>query len=620
MKETVLVFLIIACGAVSHGADGFGQNTTGGAGGTIVVVSTPADLKTYAETVNTPYIIQVSGTLDLASIGGKISIQSNKTIEGTGTNPTIIGMLGFKKGCSNVIIQRLTIRCPQGYGEGNGIAVKEDITNVFITKCTIYDCYDGLVDITRRSDNVTVSWCKFYFTQPMNNQRVSLVGSSDSATDDYGKLRITFHHNWFGPMCLQRIPSVRFGKVHLYNNYYHCTGVQTLYGVWARLYSECLIENNYFKEVNNPYYNIDYDDTVKGKIAASGNILDNCTGTVHPGTDSVFAPPYAYTLDDALMVPTIVQWGAGADGKDGYPPHWMFGMYGDFDLNGWVDYNDFAVFAGLWKAVSGIENADYYPNGIVDLEELALFVSNWLYVPPDTTPPAAPANLRALGQNAQVFLQWDDNSESDLAGYNVYRSTVSGSGYTKVNSSLLSMSEFTDSAAVNGTMYYYVVTAVDRSSNESVYSVQACAVPQTGEVNILLQEDAVGFCRVDGIVDYGKHPGFTGVGFLDTTNAAGAGINWKIRLIQPGTYTFLWRFANGASDRTARLLVNGGEAVSSINFPATGAWSSWAYQSVSVPMTAGLKDIRLEATNSAGCANIDYLQVIGPAPEIAVCD
>lgn len=623
MRKMAWVILAILSVSAAYGADGFGQNTTGGAGGATVAATTPAELKTYAETVNTPYIIQVSGTLDLASVGGKISIQSNKTIEGIGDSPTIIGMLGFKKGCSNVIIRRLIITAPQGYGEGNGIAVKEDITNVFITKCTIYDCYDGLVDITRRSDNVTVSWCKFYFTEIMNNNRVSLVGSSDSATDDLGKLHITFHHNWFGTLCMQRIPSVRFGRVHVYNNYYHCPGEQTLYGVWSRLYAECLIENNYFKEIHNPYYNNEYDDTVKGKISASGNILDDCTGTVHPGTDSVFTPPYAYSLDAAELVPAIVQWGAGADGKDGFPPHWMFGMYGDFDLSGFVDQEDFAAFSSFWLAVGGIENADYYPNGIVDLAELSLFTNNWLYIPPDTTPPAAPANLWALGQNAQVVLQWDDGADEDLAGYNVYRTDLWGSGYTKLNSSLLSTSEYTDETAANGTMYYYVVTAVDAASNESVFSVYACAEPDAVSDSIVIQENptaVTGFCTINGIVDTGEHPGYTGYGYCDTTNAIGSGINWNISVSAAGTYTLTWRFANGSTARPARLLIDGVEEAASIDFPATGAWENYTTVSVAVPLMTGTKDVRLEALTSGGCANIDYFKVSGPAPEITACN
>lgn len=130
----------------------------------------------------------------------------------------------------------------------------------------------------------------------------------------------------------------------------------------------------------------------------------------------------------------------------------------------------------------------------------------------------------------------------------------------------------------------------------------------------------MGFCGVEGLIDYGKHDGFTGVGFLDTENANGAGINWKINIASAGDYSFTWRFANGSTDRSTRLLVNGTEAIPSINFPATGAWNAWSEVSVAVPMTAGLKTIRLEATNNDGCANIDYLHVSGPAPEIPGCE
>ncbi|MBC8218193.1 MAG: hypothetical protein H8E73_06985 [Planctomycetes bacterium] len=40
-----------------------------------------------------------------------------------------------KKGSSNVILERLTITNPNDYGEGDGVSLKEDIQNVFITKC-----------------------------------------------------------------------------------------------------------------------------------------------------------------------------------------------------------------------------------------------------------------------------------------------------------------------------------------------------------------------------------------------------------------------------------------------------------------------------------------------------
>ena len=86
---------------------------------------------------------------------------------------------------------------------------------------------------------------------------------------------------------------------------------------------------------------------------------------------------------------------------------------------------------------------------------------------PVDTPPAAPTGLTATAGNNTVSLDWNDNGEGDLAGYNVYRSTTSGSGYAKQNSSLLTNSDYNDSNVSNGTTYYYVVTAVDAGSNES---------------------------------------------------------------------------------------------------------------------------------------------------------
>jgi len=46
---------------------------------------------------------------------------------------------------------------------------------------------------------------------------------------------------------------------------------------------------------------------------------------------------------------------------------------------------------------------------------------------PDTTPPSEPKNLTATAGDSQVTLNWDDNTESDLASYKVYPRTTSGS-------------------------------------------------------------------------------------------------------------------------------------------------------------------------------------------------
>ncbi|MBN1512802.1 MAG: S8 family serine peptidase, partial [Phycisphaerae bacterium] len=93
----------------------------------------------------------------------------------------------------------------------------------------------------------------------------------------------------------------------------------------------------------------------------------------------------------------------------------------------------------------------------------------------DTTPPAAPTNLTAAPGDGVVYLDWDDNTEPDLMVYMIYRATTSGGPYEEIDND--DPSEFSDPYAVNGTTYYYVVTAVDTAYNESAYSNEASATP-----------------------------------------------------------------------------------------------------------------------------------------------
>jgi hypothetical protein len=74
-----------------------------------------------------------------------------------------------------------------------------------------------------------------------------------------------------------------------------------------------------------------------------------------------------------------------------------------------------------------------------------------------------------------ISLSWNA-STSTVSGYNVYRSLTSGSGYTKVNTGLVSSVNYTDATVANTTTYYYVTTAVDANGNESIDSNEAVAV------------------------------------------------------------------------------------------------------------------------------------------------
>lgn len=99
----------------------------------------------------------------------------------------------------------------------------------------------------------------------------------------------------------------------------------------------------------------------------------------------------------------------------------------------------------------------------------------------DIFPPAAPTGLQAVfsgpGQKAFIDLIWHPNSESDLAGYNVYR-YERGTAPARVNSDLVKAPAFRDENVSAGHEYRYSITAVDLRGNESPHSEEASeAVP-----------------------------------------------------------------------------------------------------------------------------------------------
>jgi PKD repeat protein len=96
----------------------------------------------------------------------------------------------------------------------------------------------------------------------------------------------------------------------------------------------------------------------------------------------------------------------------------------------------------------------------------------------DTTPPAAPTGLLATAGDGTVSLDWADNAETDLSGYQIYRASQSGGAYAQLTGAPVTASAYVDGDVVNGTTYYYVVTAVDTSEYESANSVEASATPQ----------------------------------------------------------------------------------------------------------------------------------------------
>jgi len=104
-------------------------------------------------------------------------------------------------------------------------------------------------------------------------------------------------------------------------------------------------------------------------------------------------------------------------------------------------------------------------------------------------PPEGPQNLTvvlvpAQGENSAFLdLSWAISPETDIAGYNVYRSEQDGVPGRRLNSELLLTPAFRDMNAVPGRQYVYTATAVDRAGNESPTSAPASgSIPAEGQL------------------------------------------------------------------------------------------------------------------------------------------
>lgn len=90
--------------------------------------------------------------------------------------------------------------------------------------------------------------------------------------------------------------------------------------------------------------------------------------------------------------------------------------------------------------------------------------------PRDIFPPAPPQGLSSIYSAGAVELVWTANTETDLAGYNVYR--LENQTAQRVNKELLRTPIFRDTTAPPGKTLSYYVTAIDLSGNESKASAQ----------------------------------------------------------------------------------------------------------------------------------------------------
>jgi hypothetical protein len=95
----------------------------------------------------------------------------------------------------------------------------------------------------------------------------------------------------------------------------------------------------------------------------------------------------------------------------------------------------------------------------------------------NTNPPAAPTNLVALGGDRSVVLHWDRNSETNLAGYLVFRGTSNSNGLAQLTATPVPIQSYADLAVTNGQTYFYAVAAVSSAQVQSLRGIPARTTP-----------------------------------------------------------------------------------------------------------------------------------------------
>ncbi len=184
---------------------------------------------------DTPRTIYVQGDIYYAGAdtinGGKnktvIGLKGARLISDLEGESLVMGMDVNKTGilcfawCDNIIIRNLEFVGPGSVDvSGKDNLTFHGSTNMWVDHCTVRDGIDGNFDIIHGSDNISVTWCKFTYTNYGAHNTSNLVGHDDwNYVEDENHLNVTWGNCWWDANIHERTPRVRYGKNHIYNSY-----------------------------------------------------------------------------------------------------------------------------------------------------------------------------------------------------------------------------------------------------------------------------------------------------------------------------------------------------------------------------------------------------------------
>jgi hypothetical protein len=197
---------------------------------------------------------------------------------------------------------------------------------------------------------------------------------------------------------------------------------------------------------------------------------------------SEWSDPVRMRVVKPLATPADVRAEAVPDGvrvswnaETGNPPGTQFRVFRGETLAGTADKNEF-----IDKATQYGQKYDYTVQAFLqtgeNTEAVSVESATASVTPVDRFAPATPSGLTATAGVSAIQLNWDPDSEADLQGYRVYRSTAGGE-FAAIGT-IVPTPNYTDRSVTTGTVYRYAVTAIDQNGNESARTAPAEATAQ----------------------------------------------------------------------------------------------------------------------------------------------
>ncbi len=609
-------------------AEGFGRFAKGGRGGSVYHVTNLNDsgsgsLRDAVSQSDRTIVFDVGGQITLSS---RLSITANRlTIAGQtapGEGISIVGP-GVSIGADDLIMRYLRIRYTNNSEQDDALSLNDTCSDNIYDHLSVSWGTDEVFSMNK-SQNITAQWC-------MITEGQNILGHSKGSLLEMPVL--SMHH------CLyahnnDRNPKNK-GEFDYRNNVAYDWGFAPYIAggnTGAQCHANCI--GNYYIAgsstttddgimviTGNSNYHLYFNDNrIDSNRDGIANAVDLGYDMLEPDAlPDIVSIPYEFppvqtdspelayqrvlsqvgcwqdrdSTDERIIDQVVTQTGGIIYSyEDVGGPSVISGGIApqDSDQDGMPDHWENSI-AGL-NSMAADNNGDLDNDGYTNLEEYL----NWLACSHGHTDKNTQIDI-----DLEYYTSGFETGTYTISNINNGSAVLLADGHTV---SFIPANDFVGLASFDFTI-----------ETDSVIFTDTVSVLVSGEVNsyvtIIIQENESGYCSVDsgGSID-SNNSGFTGDGFVNTQNAVGEGVNWSVEVAQAGVYTISWRYANGSSDRPGIILVDA-ISIEEVSFPGTGDWTTWSQVSKDLYLTVGIHSIRLQAVNSGGLANIDYIMING---------